>query len=66
MAKTLLNFPFKSQDACDICALSKQCRLPFSGSSISSIRPFDGMGGAGMSSSFYLPYQELFAQLFSH
>jgi len=41
MAKTLLNFPFKFQDACDICALSKQCRLPFSASSISSIRPFE-------------------------
>jgi len=41
MAKTLLNFPFKFQDACDICALSKQCRLPFSTSSISSIQPFE-------------------------
>ena len=41
MAKTLLNFPFKSQDACDICALSKQCRLPFYASSISSIRSFE-------------------------
>jgi len=45
MAKTLLNFPFKFQDACDICALSKQCHLPFSlpfsASSISSIRPFE-------------------------
>jgi hypothetical protein len=41
MAKNLLNFPFKFQDACDICALSKQCCLPFSASSISSIRPFE-------------------------
>jgi hypothetical protein len=41
MANNLLNFPFKLHDACDICALSKQCRLPFSASSISSIRPFE-------------------------
>jgi len=41
MAKNLLNFPFTFQDACDVCALSKQCRLPFSASSISSIRPFE-------------------------
>jgi hypothetical protein len=34
MAKNLLNFPFKFKDACDICALSKQCQLPFSASSI--------------------------------
>jgi hypothetical protein len=41
MAKTLLNFPFKFQGSCDICALSKQCRLSFSASSISFIRPFE-------------------------
>jgi hypothetical protein len=41
MANNLLNFSFKLHDACDICALSKQCRLPFSSSSISSIRPFE-------------------------
>jgi len=41
MANNLLNFSFKLHDACDICALSKQYRLPFSASSISSIRPFE-------------------------
>jgi len=41
MANNLLNFSFKINDACDICALSKQCQLPFSASSISSIRSFE-------------------------
>ena len=41
MAKNLLNFPFKSNNACDVCALAKQRRLPFSTSSISSVRPFE-------------------------
>ena len=41
MAKHLLNFPFQSNNACDVCALAKQSRLPFSISSISSIRPFE-------------------------
>ncbi|CAL8150570.1 unnamed protein product [Prunus armeniaca] len=41
MAKNLLNFPFKSNNPCDVCALAKQCRLPFSASSISSVRPFE-------------------------
>ncbi|RVW64439.1 hypothetical protein CK203_061718 [Vitis vinifera] len=35
MAKHLLNFPFQSNNACDVCALAKQRRLPFSVSSIS-------------------------------
>ncbi|RVW68050.1 Retrovirus-related Pol polyprotein from transposon RE1 [Vitis vinifera] len=30
MAKHLLNFPFQSNNACDVCALAKQRRLPFS------------------------------------
>ncbi|KAH9786417.1 retrovirus-related pol polyprotein from transposon RE2 [Citrus sinensis] len=30
MAKHLLKFPFQSNNACDVCALAKQCRLPFS------------------------------------
>ncbi|RVW70672.1 Retrovirus-related Pol polyprotein from transposon RE1 [Vitis vinifera] len=29
MAKHLLNFPFQSNNACDVCALAKQRRLPF-------------------------------------
>ena len=41
MAKHLLNFPFQSNNACDVCALAKQRRLPFSVSSISSVRPFE-------------------------
>jgi hypothetical protein len=41
MAKKLLNFSFQSNNACDVCALAKQSRLPFSVSSISSIRPFE-------------------------
>lgn len=41
MAKHLLKFPFQSNNACDVCALAKQCRLPFSVSSISSFRPFE-------------------------
>ena len=41
MAKNLLNFPFKSNNACDVCALAKQRRLLFSTSSISSVRPFE-------------------------
>jgi hypothetical protein len=36
-----LNFPFQSNNACDVCALAKQSRLPFSVSSISSVRPFE-------------------------
>ncbi|RVW94727.1 Retrovirus-related Pol polyprotein from transposon RE1 [Vitis vinifera] len=30
MAKHLLNFPFQSNNACDVCALAKQRQLPFS------------------------------------
>ncbi|RVX20135.1 Retrovirus-related Pol polyprotein from transposon RE1 [Vitis vinifera] len=30
MAKHLLKFPFQSNNACDVCALAKQRRLPFS------------------------------------
>jgi len=41
MATNLLNFSFKINNACDICALSKQFRRPFSASSISSIRSFE-------------------------
>ncbi|CAL9012537.1 unnamed protein product [Prunus brigantina] len=41
MAKNLLNFPFKSNNACDVCAPANHCRLPFSASSILSIRPFE-------------------------
>ncbi|KAJ0008304.1 hypothetical protein Pint_29598 [Pistacia integerrima] len=41
MAKHLLNFPFQSNNACDVCALAKQSRLPFYVSSISSVRPFE-------------------------
>ncbi|KAH7692774.1 RNA-directed DNA polymerase protein [Dioscorea alata] len=41
MAKHLLNFPFQSHKACDVCALAKQSRLPFSVSSISSVQPFE-------------------------
>jgi transposase InsO family protein len=41
MAKHLLNFSFQSNNACDVCALAKQSRLPFSVSSISSVRPFE-------------------------
>ena len=40
-AKHLLNFPFQSNNACDVCALAKQSRLLFSVSSISSVRPFE-------------------------
>ncbi|RVW70673.1 Retrovirus-related Pol polyprotein from transposon RE1 [Vitis vinifera] len=35
MAKHLLNIAFQSNNACDVCALAKQRRLPFSVSSIS-------------------------------
>lgn len=41
MEKHLLKFPFQSHNACDVCALAKQSRLPFSVSSVSSIRPFE-------------------------
>ena len=41
MAKTLLNFPLTSNHICHVCALAKQTRLPFSISSISSIKPFE-------------------------
>jgi len=41
MAETLLHFPFKLKNACEVCALSKQCRLPFSTSSLSSVRSFE-------------------------
>lgn len=41
MAKNLLNSPFKSNDACDVCALAKQSQLPFFASFISSVRPFE-------------------------
>ncbi|KAJ0014967.1 hypothetical protein Pint_21064 [Pistacia integerrima] len=41
MAKHLLNFPFQSNNACDVCALAKQSRIPFSISLISSVRPFE-------------------------
>ena len=41
MEKNLLHFPFKFKNACEVCALSKQCRLPFSASSLSSVRCFE-------------------------
>jgi len=39
--KHLLNFTFQSNNACDVCALEKQSRLPFFVSSISYARPFE-------------------------
>src|SRR4051812_28094167 len=41
MAKYLLHFSFQSNNACEICALAKQHRLPFPTSSISSTKPFE-------------------------
>ena len=40
MSKQLLHFPFASNNACDVCPLAKQHRLPFHVSSISSNKPF--------------------------
>ncbi|KAM2129542.1 hypothetical protein ACFX1R_009206 [Malus domestica] len=40
MSKQLLHFPFASNNACDVCPLAKQHRLPFTVSSISSNQPF--------------------------
>ena len=39
LAKNVLNFPF-SNNACEVCPLAKQTRLPFNLSSISSSKPF--------------------------
>ena len=36
-----LKFSVKSNNVCHICPLAKQCRLPFSSSVISSIKPFE-------------------------
>ena len=41
IAKNFLNFSIRSNNACHICPLAKQSRLPFSTSSISSIKPFE-------------------------
>ncbi|CAL2225396.1 unnamed protein product [Prunus armeniaca] len=41
MSKHLLDFPFVSNNACHVCPLAKQSRLPFGTSSISSVKPFD-------------------------
>ena len=41
MAKRLLNFPFQSNNSCDVCAIARECRLPFPVSSISYVRPFE-------------------------
>ncbi|KAM1627395.1 hypothetical protein ACFX1R_017067 [Malus domestica] len=41
MAKNILHIPFKLNDACDICPLAKQHRLPFGISSITTKKPFD-------------------------
>lgn len=41
IAKNFLNFSVESNNACHICPLAKQSRLPFSTSTISSTKPFD-------------------------
>jgi hypothetical protein len=41
IAKNFLNFSIRSNNACHICPLAKQSRLPFSPSTISSIKPFE-------------------------
>lgn len=41
MSKTLLHFPLEPNNNCDVCALARQTRLPFSTSSTSSVKPFE-------------------------
>lgn len=41
IAKHFLNFSIQHNNACHICPLAKQSRLPFNTSSISSTRPFE-------------------------
>ncbi|KAK0588592.1 hypothetical protein LWI29_002973 [Acer saccharum] len=41
IAKNFLNFSARSNNACPICPLAKQSRLPFTSSVISSIKPFE-------------------------
>ncbi|KAI9162373.1 hypothetical protein LWI28_026651 [Acer negundo] len=41
IAKNFLNFSVQSNNACPVCPLAKQSRLPFSPSVISSIKPFE-------------------------
>ena len=41
LAKNFLHFPFKQNHNCTVCALARQTRLPFSTSSISSVKPFE-------------------------
>jgi len=41
MAKNFLHFPFKQNNNCIVCALARQTRLPFSTSSISSVKAFE-------------------------
>ncbi|KAM1681408.1 hypothetical protein ACFX2K_038957 [Malus domestica] len=40
MSKTMLHFPFQSNNACDVCPLAKQSRLPFGVSTIATQKPF--------------------------
>ena len=41
IAKNFLNFSIQSNNACPICPLAKQSRLPFDTSVISSAKPFE-------------------------
>ncbi|KAI9185245.1 hypothetical protein LWI28_005591 [Acer negundo] len=41
IAKNFLNFSVQSNNACPICPLAKQSRLPFSSSVVSSVKPFE-------------------------
>ena len=41
IAKNFLNFSVQSNNACSICPLAKQSRLPFDTSVISSTKPFE-------------------------
>eukprot|EP00261_Vitis_vinifera_P033501 XP_019074744.1 PREDICTED: uncharacterized protein LOC100253049 isoform X2 [Vitis vinifera] len=41
IAKNFLNFSVQSNNACPICPLAKQSRLPFGTSAISSTKPFE-------------------------
>ena len=41
IAKNLLHISIQNNNDCHVCPMAKQCRLPFSSSSISSVRAFD-------------------------
>ena len=41
IANNFLNFSVQSNNACPICSLTKQSRLPFGTSAISSTKPFE-------------------------